>query len=144
MWRLLLPVVLISVAWNGPVSSPRATSGSQDVVASTSSKPAPATSCEGRPRLTSNGILLPLAVHRVEPDSSKCIGQEGNGNPVIEAVIGQDGQVSRVRSVSSSGAPACVVNAALDAVKRWRFCPAQRAGQRIEMTMQLTVHINYR
>jgi TonB family protein len=92
----------------------------------------------------SNGILLPVAISRAEPDLKKCESQPGSGNPIIEAVIGSDGRVVRARAVSPSTAHACVVEAALAAVKLWKFCPAEREGHPMEMTMQFTVLVHYR
>ena len=98
--------------------------------------------CAGRPRVTSNGILLPDVLKRVEPDVSKCAGRLASGNPVIEAVIDHSGKVASVRVVSDPNS--CAAQAAAAAVKQWRFCPAERDGEFIEATMQFTVHINYR
>jgi TonB family protein len=99
------------------------------------------TKCGERPRVTSSGILLPQALTRVEPDISKCVGQRGSGNPVLEAVIDRTGHVRSVRAISDS--PDCVTEAALAAVKQWTFCPAEKDGQTLEMTMHLTINVNY-
>jgi TonB family protein len=97
--------------------------------------------CAGRPRFTSSGMFLPSVFQRVQPDISKCAGR-ASGNPVIEAVIDRNGNVASVRVVSDP--ITCAAQAAAEAVKQWRFCPAERDGELIEATMQLTVNINYR
>lgn len=98
--------------------------------------------CAGRPRATSSGLLMPSVLQRVQPDISKCAGRRASGNPVIEAVIDRGGNVASVRVVSDPNT--CAAQAAADAVKRWKFCPAERDGELIEATMQVTVNINYR
>ena len=98
--------------------------------------------CAGRPRPTSSGMLLPSVSKRVQPDISKCAGRRASGNPLIEAVIDRSGNVASVRVVSDPNT--CAAQAAADAVKQWKFCPAERDGKLVEATLQLTVNINYR
>ena len=87
-------------------------------------------------------MLLPSVVRRVQPDVSKCAGRRASGNPAIEAVIDRSGNVTSVRVISDPNT--CAARAAAEAVKQWKFCPAERDGELIEATMQLAVNINHR
>jgi TonB family protein len=96
----------------------------------------------GGPRTTSEGILLPKVLHHVEPDLSACAGQRGTGNAVVEVTIDRTGNVESFKMVRT--ASRCVNEAVASAVRQWKFCPAEKDGKALEMTMHLTVHINYR
>jgi protein TonB len=58
------------------------------------------------------------------------------GNVVLHAIIGRDGQVSELEVLS--GHP-LLVNAALDAVRQWRYNPTLLNGQAVEVETTITV-----
>ncbi len=58
------------------------------------------------------------------------------GNVVLRAIIGRDGQVSELQVLS--GHP-LLVNAALDAVRQWRYNPTLLNGQAVEVETTITV-----
>jgi protein TonB len=58
------------------------------------------------------------------------------GNVVLHAIIGRDGQVSELQVLS--GHP-LLVNAALDAVRQWRYSPTLLNGQAVEVETTITV-----
>jgi len=58
------------------------------------------------------------------------------GNVVLHAIIGRDGQVSELQVLS--GHP-LLVNAALDAVRQWRYNPTLLNGQAVEVETTITV-----
>jgi periplasmic protein TonB len=58
------------------------------------------------------------------------------GNVVLHAVISRDGQVSELQVLS--GHP-LLVNAALDAVRQWRYSPTLLNGQAVEVETTITV-----
>jgi TonB family protein len=100
-----------------------------------------AVSCFGQPRAVSNDILLPTVLNRVRPDYSRC-GGRGIDNPVLEARITTAGKATAVRVITPAGD--CLNAAALEAIRQWTFCPAERNGEPIETTMQFTVDVNYK
>ena len=97
--------------------------------------------CHDRPRLTSNGILLPFARARVEPKLAGCKGTY-TGALVLEAAITTRGRAKDIRVLRSVGQ--CVDARGVEALKQWQFCPAEKNGQPIQTTMQFTVSIHYR
>lgn len=79
-------------------------------------------------------------IHRVEPQYPEEARAQGiQGAVVLEVHIGSDGSVAQVKVVS--GQPV-LANAAMSAVKQWRFKPRQVNGQAAEM--QTTITLNFR
>jgi TonB family protein len=89
---------------------------------------------------TSGGVLLPTLVHRIDPIYPKeaRIHQIG-GSVILDAAIGTDGSVLKVTVVS--GSP-ILVEAALGAVRRWRYNPAQLDGKPVEIEERITIVFN--
>jgi TonB family protein len=58
------------------------------------------------------------------------------GNVVLHAIIGRDGEVSELQVLS--GDP-LVVNAAVEAVRQWRYSPTLLNGQAVEVETTITV-----
>jgi len=61
------------------------------------------------------------------------------GPTIVELVIGTDGTVRTIRFLKSPGGKIEPIVAA--ALKQWRFEPATRDGQPIEVSYVLAVHI---
>ena len=58
------------------------------------------------------------------------------GNVVLHAIIGRDGQVSELQVLS--GHP-LLVSAAVDTVRQWRYSPTLLNGQAVEVETTITV-----
>jgi TonB family protein len=81
-----------------------------------------------------NGSLL----HRVEPEYPEEARQQRiQGAVVLEVRIGRDGAIQDVRLVS--GQP-LLADAAIAAVKQWRFKPRVLKGQPVEMQTRVTLN----
>lgn len=77
-------------------------------------------------------------IHRVEPIyPSLARTARVQGAVVIAAVIGKDGMVERLQVVS--GHP-LLIQAAIDAVRQWRYRPYILNGAPIEVDTQITVN----
>jgi protein TonB len=83
------------------------------------------------------GVTAPTKLHHVAPiypPVALAAGREGT--VVLEAVIGEDGRVRDVRVVR----PAALLDqAALEAVRQWRFTPTLLNGQPVPVIMNVTV-----
>jgi len=76
-------------------------------------------------------------VHRVEPQYPEEARQKGIQGPVVlEVRIGRDGAIQDVKLVSGQ---VLLANAAIAAVKQWRFKPRVRKGQPVEMQTRVTL-----
>jgi len=71
----------------------------------------------------------------IYPPTAKA--QNISGDVKIDALIDVDGNVSAVKIISG---PAMLHQAALDAVKQWKYDPAQLNGQPTEVHVAVTVH----
>jgi protein TonB len=60
------------------------------------------------------------------------------GTVIVEAIIDQQGQVTSVRVLKSL--PMGLDNAAAEAVKKWRFRPAELNGKPVTVYFVLTVN----
>jgi len=79
-------------------------------------------------------------LHRVEPDYPEAARQQQiQGSVELEVGIGTDGAVEQLKVMSG---PPALGQAAMDAVKQWRFKPRTVNGQAAEM--QTTVRLNFR
>jgi TonB family protein len=77
-------------------------------------------------------------IHRVEPDYPEAArGQQLQGAVVLDVHIGQDGTVQDVKVVS--GEP-LLADAAMAAVKQWRFQPRSIDGAPAEMQTRVTLN----
>jgi protein TonB len=86
--------------------------------------------------VTSN-IEAAKLISRVQPAYPQlAIQARIQGNVVLHAIIGRDGQVSELQVLS--GHP-LLVNAALDAVRQWRYNPTLLNGQAVEVETTITV-----
>lgn len=86
----------------------------------------------------SQGVTTGLLISRVEPDYP-IVAHEARvqGTVVLNAVIGKDGRVERLQL--ASGNP-LLVQAAIDAVRQWRYKPFLLNGQPVEIETTVTVN----
>ena len=85
-------------------------------------------------------VTAPEPVELVEPEFSEALrAADARGDVVIEAVIDRAGAVVKPRVVKNmTGSQECA-DAALAAVRRWRYRPALFEGRPVAVTMTLTV-----
>ena len=87
--------------------------------------------------LVTSTIEAAKLISRVQPAyPALAIQARIQGNVVLHAIIGRDGQVSELQVLS--GHP-LLVNAALDAVRQWRYSPTLLNGQAVEVETTITV-----
>jgi len=83
-------------------------------------------------------VVPPEAIYAPEPRFPEIEQRIGRGGLVIvQAVIERDGSVSEVKVLR--GASPALTEAALEAVRRWRFRPATRGDRPVAVYYQLTV-----
>jgi protein TonB len=59
------------------------------------------------------------------------------GSVVLDAVIGRDGAIQTLKIVSG---PTILANAAMEAVRQWRFKPYYQEGAAVETEARITVN----
>ncbi len=112
-----------------------------EVLSSTHSVPAPAKMPESMPvkriRVASRVVEANL-IHDVTPQYPPEAGRTRlEGTVVLLAVIGTDGSVKDVRI--ESGLP-ILAQAAIDAVKQWRYKPYMVDGEPVEVDSRITIN----
>jgi len=79
-----------------------------------------------------------VVTHPVEPNYPMLAKEmKVQGSVVLEAMIGKDGKIQDLRSVSG---PSILSSAAREAVQQWRFKPYLQAGQAVETVAKITVN----
>src|SRR5579863_1272443 len=87
----------------------------------------------------SQGVSQGLLIHKVVPQYPALAKQARiQGAVVLQALIGKDGTVTNLRVIS--GHP-MLTNAALDAVKEWRYKPYYLNGEPVEV--ETTINVNF-
>ena len=85
----------------------------------------------------SQGVVDANLIHKVDPMYPAQARVQGlTGSVVLEAEIGTDGAVRKVKVVSG---PAMLADAAKTAIQRWRYSPAQLDGKPVPTEKQITV-----
>jgi protein TonB len=98
---------------------------------------APLVQQEKRPVKVSEGVLQAQLVSRIEPRyPSLALQTRQAGTVVLHAIISRDGRISALEVVS--GSP-FFVQAALDAVRQWRYRPTMLNGKPVEVETTITV-----
>jgi TonB family protein len=86
----------------------------------------------------SRGVSSGYLVHRVPPVyPPQALVTRTQGEVVLEAVISEDGTVEDLRAVKG---PEILANAALRAVKQWRYKPYELNGKPVRIATNITVH----
>jgi protein TonB len=92
---------------------------------------------EKRPLKLSEGVLEAQLISRVEPRYPRLALQtRQSGTVVLHAIISRDGRISELEVVSGSS---FFVQAALDAVRQWRYRPTMLNAQPVEVETTITV-----
>ena len=85
------------------------------------------------------GITRPEILHKVNPVYPKAaLTANVQGTVIIEAIIDKRGHVTAQRIMK--GLPMGLDRAAMDAIKQWRFKPAYRGSEPVEVYFTLTVN----
>lgn len=88
----------------------------------------------------SEGVAQGLLVHKVVPQYPALAKQARiQGSVVLQAYIGKDGKVDNVQVVSG---PPMLAQAALQAVRQWRYKPYMLNGQPVEVQTMINVNFN--
>jgi protein TonB len=87
----------------------------------------------------SQGVSQGLLIHKVQPQYPPLARQARiQGSVVLQALIGKDGAIQNLHVVS--GHP-MLTNAALEAVKEWRYKPYYLNGEPVEV--ETTINVNF-
>lgn len=93
-----------------------------------------------KPIRVGGDIEQPTLLYRVNPEYPQiAISAKKEGVVILEATVGADGAVTHVRILRSE---ALLDNAAVDAVKQWRYSPLQLNGQAQPFILTVTVSFN--
>ena len=85
------------------------------------------------------GPLTGKVVHMVRPKYPEVAKAAGiQGDVVLEAVIGKQGEIRKLRVVKS--ASPLLAAAAVEAVQQWRYVPFRLNGYAVEVETTITVH----
>ena len=99
--------------------------------------PSPQPNC---PIQMSGGVMEARLIHRVEPEYPRnAIYLHISGTVELRAIIGTDGTIQNLQVVSGN---ALLVNAAVAAVKQWRYQPTRLSGQPVEVESLITVQFS--
>jgi protein TonB len=87
----------------------------------------------------SQGVSQGLLIHKVQPQYPPLARQARiQGTVVLQALIGKDGNIQNLHVVS--GHP-MLTNAALEAVKEWKYKPYYLNGELVEV--ETTINVNF-
>jgi TonB family protein len=89
------------------------------------------------------GITPPTLIREVKPlytDDARRRAVEGD--VVLEIIVRRDGSVGNVRVLQSLGAG--LEQKAIEAVRQWRFGPARRQGQPVDVVVEVSVEFTLR
>jgi protein TonB len=93
---------------------------------------------EEEPVRVGERIREPRKIHYVEPVYPEVARRAGvQGTVILEVVVGKDGSVKDIRVLRP--APMGLTEAAVAAVRQWRYEPSTLAGQPVEVVMSVTV-----
>jgi periplasmic protein TonB len=97
----------------------------------------------GGPYRPGSGITPPSVVREVKADYTEEARRRGvEGEVVVEIVVRRDGSVGDVKLVN--GLPNGLNDRAVAAVKQWRFSPARRLGQPVDVIVEVAVEFKLR
>src|SRR5262249_46185304 len=88
-------------------------------------------------------VKAPVAINRIDPQYTELARRaRASGFVIVEAIIDQDGNVTDAHIVATlvKPAPFGLDQAALEAVRRWRFKPGTLNGQPVSVIYDLTVN----
>ena len=88
----------------------------------------------------SEGVQPPRITRRVNPNYSNVRGVSAKGSVAISLIVTSEGAAKELRVVKSLEPE--VDRAAMEAVRQWRFAPAQKDGKpvAVRVTIELEFH----
>lgn len=97
----------------------------------------------GGPYRPGSGIEPPTILREVKPFYTEQARQRGvTGEVVLEIVVQRDGSVGAVRVRQGLGSG--LDERAIEAVRQWRFAPARRLGQPVDVMVEVAVEFRLR
>ena len=97
----------------------------------------------GGPYRPGSGIQPPRLLHEVKADYTEEARQRGlSGEVALEIVVRRDGTVGDVRVLHGLGSG--LNDRAVQAVRQWRFSPAQRQGVPVDVIVEVSVEFSQR
>jgi protein TonB len=88
-------------------------------------------------------VLAPILIHQVDPVYPEAMRRaHQDGFVGLEAIIGRDGTIEEMRVVTATNG--LFEEAALRAVRQWRYRPGRLGGQAIRVVLQVTVSFRLR
>jgi protein TonB len=97
----------------------------------------------GGPYRPGSGITPPRLMREVKADYTEEARRRGiAGEVVLEIVVRRDGSVGDVKVLQGLGAG--LNERAVDAVRQWRFSPAQRLGTPVDVVVEVSVEFRLR
>jgi protein TonB len=103
----------------------------------------PATVVSDGPLPVGGAVLKPELIHRIDPRYTEPARKARlQGTVIVQAVIDEQGRVTDVQIYKSL--PMGLDQAAVDAVRQWRFKPATLHGRPVKVYYSLTIHFTLR
>jgi protein TonB len=97
----------------------------------------------GGPYRPGSGITPPAIVKEVKPDYTEEARRHNvEGEVVLEIVVQRDGSVGEVKLIDGLGGG--LNDRAIAAVRQWRFSPARRLGQPVDVIVEVAVEFRLR
>ena len=97
----------------------------------------------GGPYRPGSGISPPRILAEVKADYTEDARRRNvEGEVVMEIVVRRDGSVSDIKLIS--GLPSGLNDRAMAAVRQWRFSPATRLGQPVDVIVEVAVEFKLR
>ena len=97
----------------------------------------------GGPYRMGSGVDPPRPLQQVRPTyTEEARRQAIEGRVLLEIVVRKDGSVDNVRVLRSL--PAGLDQKAIEAVRQWRFSPAHRNGEPVDVVAQVNVDFTLR
>jgi TonB family protein len=97
----------------------------------------------GGPYRPGSGIVPPRLLREVKADYTEAARQSGiAGEVVLEIVVRRDGSVGDVNVLQGLGGG--LNERAVQAVRQWRFAPAQRQGSAVDVIVEVAVEFTLR
>jgi len=97
----------------------------------------------GGPYRPGSGITPPRLLHEVKADYTEEARRRGlSGEVVLEIVVRRDGSVGDVKVLQGLGSG--LNDRAVQAVRQWRFSPAERLGTPVDVVVEVSVEFRLR
>ena len=97
----------------------------------------------GGPYRPGSGVTPPRLLREVKPDYTEDGRRKGTtGEVVLEIVVRRDGTVGEIQL--RRGLPDGLNDRAIEAVRQWRFTPARRLGEPVDVVVEVVVEFKLR